>query len=90
MTGPAIYKTPRGADAWAPIKDRLALADALLRCRWNLPITFRREGDMLIGASTLEVGCDLRYFTITQAEETIALTMKSAIMTEVDKAKKAA
>jgi len=77
-------------DGYAPIKDRIALAEALLNCRWDLPIVFELEGDRLVGTCTMAVAADINECSIKQAQADIALAMKAAIMCMVDKAKKPA
>ena len=78
---------PLKPDVWEPIKDRLALAESLMNCRWDLPITFEREGDKIIGTCTMQCAADLQNCSIRAAEADIALMMKAAILGLVDKAR---
>lgn len=78
---------PLSDDTWSPIKDRVALAGALLDCKWDLPVAFERQGDQVIGTFTLKVAADLHDMSITDAQRDIALGMKMFILGLVDKAK---
>jgi hypothetical protein len=65
------------------MKHRFALAQALMDCSWDLPVTFRREDDVLIGTCLLEAGASMEVISGERARVEIPKLIKSAILTMV-------
>ncbi len=53
---------------------------AVVHDPWNLPITFRQEGELLVGEVCLQAAVDLRKTTIGDAEKVIASMFKAEIL----------
>jgi hypothetical protein len=60
--------------------DQLARLNQIVGGKWNLPINFERQGDVLVGTLGLAVQADLMKMGRSEAEDLIALLFRQAIL----------